>query len=71
MYEYSQQPICRAQALAMLYFPTAALNLAPLSGNQMSGERARARGTEDWEKPNLVELTGGLHKYQNQSFCTN
>lgn len=42
MYEYSQQPICRAQALAMLYFPTAALNLAPPSGNQMSGERARA-----------------------------
>lgn len=50
-----------------LWFPTAPLNLTPMSGNQMSGER----GTEDWEKPNLVKLTGGLYKYQNQSFCTN
>lgn len=67
MHEYSQQPICWAKALEMLWFPTAALNLTPLSGNQMSGEHS----TEDWEKPNLVKLTGGLYKYQNQSFCTN
>lgn len=67
MYEYSQQPICWAKALERLWFPTATLNLTPLSRNQMSGERS----TEGWEKPNLVKLTGGLYKYQNQSFCTN